>query len=134
MIAGEAIYDQVTQVAAAAAILGKSRHTKLLETGATQTKQTTALPISRHKIRTLPDAINVETRATQTKQITATVSNRGKIEPLPDANHRFLIDSPKRLKIAVSRTKQTTEAVSNRMKIRGCGDSRILPPDAGRGT
>jgi hypothetical protein len=119
MMAGEAVYEPVTQAAAAATLPGISRHNKLLETRATQTKQTTALPISRHKIRTLPNAINVETRVTQTKQITEPVSNRGKIGPLPDANHRLLIDSPKRLKIAVSRTKQTTEAVSNRMKIRG---------------
>jgi hypothetical protein len=93
MIAGEAIYGQVTQAAATATLLGTSRHTKLLETRPTQTKQTTALPISRHKIRTLPNAINVGTRVTQTIQITETISKRGKIGPLPDANHRFLIDS-----------------------------------------
>ncbi len=35
----------------------------------------------------------------------------------------FLIDTLKRLEIAVSRTKQTTEAVSNRYKMRGSVDS-----------
>jgi hypothetical protein len=44
-----------------------------------------------------------------------------RIEPQREPERRskepILIDSPKRLKIAVSLTKQTTEAVSNRMKI-----------------
>src|SRR5580658_4572690 len=120
MIAGEAMYGPVTQSDTAATLPDISRHTELLETRPTQTKQTTALPISRHKISNPSNAINVGTRVTQTIQITEPVSSRGKIEALPDSNHRFLIDSPKRLKIAVSRTKQTTEAVSNRMKNRGC--------------
>ena len=47
---------------------------------------------------------------------------RRNIGPTVPSKPRFLIDSPKRLKIAVSLTKQTTEAVSNRIKTRGSAD------------
>jgi hypothetical protein len=56
------------------------------------------------------------TRVGQEVCISSARRNIGLTGPLKT---QFLIDSPKRLEIAVSRTKQTTEAVSNRMKTRG---------------
>jgi len=53
------MYGAVTNAAAAVTLPGISRHTKLLETGAIQTKQRTALPISRHKIKTPSNAISL---------------------------------------------------------------------------
>jgi hypothetical protein len=53
------MYEPVTQRAAAAILPGMSRHTKLLETRLTRTKQTTEPATSRHKTATPPHAIRV---------------------------------------------------------------------------
>ena len=56
---GRTIYGAVIQAATAVTLPGMSRHTKLLEPGLTQTKQTIALTITRHKTETRPNAISL---------------------------------------------------------------------------
>jgi len=98
IMTGEFMYEPVTQRAATATIPGISRHTKLLETRLTQTKQTTEPAISRHKSAAPSHAIRLT----------------GPALPAP-----LLIGTPKRLETAVTRTKQTTEVTSNRVNFAG---------------
>jgi hypothetical protein len=58
IMTGKFMYEPVTQRAATAILPGISRHTKLLETRLTQTKQTTEPSISRHKTATPPYALS----------------------------------------------------------------------------
>jgi len=160
MIAGEAIYGPVTQAATAATLPAISRHTKLLETRLTQTKQTAEPAISRHKKAATPLAMSrrscsagpgflrhcgVPQHAPQPRTPDADGAEprnswrppaRHFLPPNGSLKAPFLIDSPKRLKTAVTQTKQTPEAISNRMKIRGVsqiqsdgklhGDSHVI--------
>jgi hypothetical protein len=162
IMTGKFMYEPVTH-RSAATLPGISRHTKLLETRLTQTKQTTEPATSRHKTATPPHAIIPDPcSAGPTFVRHCGVPQHAPQPPMPgedDSEDRnawrpparhflppngslkapFLIDSPKRLKMAVTQTKQTPEAISNRMKIRGvyqiqshgkshgdsCGDSDV---------
>ena len=120
---------------------------KLLETGPTQTKQTTALPLSRHKISTPSNAISRgscsagpnfacpacpdprreafaaewvwHSGAPLASPARPVYAELRMEPPSPEqaTRNRFLIDSPKRLETRVTQTKQITEIVSNRHKI-----------------
>jgi hypothetical protein len=141
---GKFIYEPVTQRPAAATLPGISRHTRLLATRLTQTKQTTEPDISRHKIATPPYAISPDPcSAGPTFVRHCGVPQHAPQSPMPnedDAEQRnsrrlparhlplspnwspkasFLIDRPKRLKTPATQTKQTSEVISNRMKISG---------------
>jgi len=137
------MYEPVTQRPATATRPEISRNTKSLETRLTQTKQTADPAISRQKTATPPSAISphpcsagpafVRHCGVPQQAPRALTPDADGAEPRnawrPPARHflppngslkaPFLIDSPNRLKTAVTQTKQTPEAISNRMKIRG---------------
>jgi hypothetical protein len=64
----------------------------------------------------------LETGITQTKQTTDAASTRYKARTRSVARERFLIGTPKRLETALTQSKQTSEVISNRYKNRGLLD------------